>query len=185
MRKSPWILSLVLLVTLGALGCQGTADDKDTGGVTLSIVDFDGLPVVVSASEALANAGLVQVEQMVVENVVLSPGATTSSLMNVEIQSYEVTYTRADTGRRTPPTLIEYVFGIAPVAGRFTLDNGPVMRLDQFNTVPLRDLIDFGYDRETGSQVIRLTVGIRFFGKTLSGKAVDSAPAYFTLDVVP
>ena len=185
MRKSPWISSLVLLVVLGALGCQGTADDADTGGVKLSIVDFDGLPTMVSARSAVANGGLVQVEQIVVENVVLAPGSNTSSLQNVEIQSYEVTYTRADTGRRTPPTLIEYVFGVAPVAGRFTLDNGPVMRLDQLNTVPLRDLIDYGYDRETGSQVIRLTVGIRFFGKTLSGKAVDSAPAYFTLDVVP
>ena len=67
MRKSPWILSLVLLVVLGALGCQGSADDADTGGVKLSIVDFDGLPTLVSASSAVANGGLVQVEQMVVE----------------------------------------------------------------------------------------------------------------------
>ena len=153
--------------------------------VNTSIVDFDGLPVVISASEAVANAGLVQVEQIVVENVVLSPGATTSSLMNVEIQSYEVVYTREDTGTRVPPKLVQAIFGVVPVNSTSTLNNYPVMRTDQFNNVPIKDFLDFGYDRETGSTVIRLKFGIRFFGRTLSGKKVDSAPAYFTIDVVP
>jgi len=43
------------------------------------------------------------------------------------------------------------------------------MRTDQFNNVPIEDLLDYGYDRETGSTVIRLKFAIRFFGRTLSG----------------
>lgn len=186
MRKSTSILSLVLLVSLGLLGCQQRTDRVDSGGVLLSISDFDGLPVVVDASSTVAtNSGLVQILQITVQNVVKNGAADTSALMNVEIQSYEVTFTRADKGTRVPPPLVEYIFGTVPVNGNYILDNGPVMRLDQFNTVPLRDLLDYGYDRETSSQVVRLTVGIRFFGRTLSGKAVESAPAYFTIDVVP
>ena len=105
--------------------------------------------------------------------------------MNVEIQSYEVTYTRADTGTRVPPKLVNYIFGIAPVNGTFELDNGPFMRAEQFNTVPILDLKNLGIDSETGSRQIRLNVGLRFFGRTLSGDRVESTTAFFTLEVTP
>ncbi len=74
---------------------------------------------------------------------------------------------------------------MVPAGGTSQLDNYPVMRTDQFSNVPIEDLIDYGYDRETGSTVIRLRLAIRFFGRTLSGKPVDSAPAYFSVEVVP
>lgn len=169
-------------LALVAWGCQSRTDETDGGGVLLSISDFDGLPIVVSAS---GSGELVQIGQITVTNVAKDPNGSTSDLMNVEIDSYEVTFTRADRGTRTPPRLVNYIFGVAPVNGTYVLENGPCMRADQFRNVPIKDLVDFGIDTETGSDVIRLTVGIRFFGRTLSGKAVDSAPAYFTLDVVP
>jgi len=167
-------------VALAFLGCESRTDKTDGGGVLLSISDFDGLPINVSASSSLA-----QIESITVQSVVKDPFGSTSDLMNVELQSYEVVFTRADTGTRNPPKLVEAIFGVVPVGGTFELENGPFMRIDQFNTVPIRDLVDFGYDTQTGSAVIRLTVAIRFFGRTLSGDAVDSAPAYFTIDVVP
>ena len=128
---------------------------------------------------------LAQITQITVANVVKDPTGTTSTLMNVEMQSYEVTYERLDGGTSVPPKLVEYIFGIAPVNGNYVLDNGPFMRAEQFNTNPLLNLGNTGVDGETGSRSIRLRVGIRFFGHTLSGDAVDSATAYFTLDVVP
>lgn len=169
-----------LVLTLGA--CSGDVHKSDTGGVRLSITDFDGLPVSISAS---GNDPLVQIGQLTVANVATNPSGTTSDLMNVEIQSYEVTFTRADTGTRRPPSLVNYIFGIAPVNGNFVLDNGPIMRADQFNTQPILDLKNNGVDSETGSQVIRLNVGLRFFGHTLAGKAVESSTAFFTLEVTP
>ena len=105
--------------------------------------------------------------------------------MNVEIQSYEVTFTRGDTGTRLPPKLINYVFGIAPVNGTYVLLDGPFMRAEQFNTQPILDLKNLGIDSETGSRQVRLNVGLRFFGHTLAGKAVQSNTAFFTLEVTP
>ncbi len=169
-------------LALASWGCESRTDKTDGGGVLLSISDFDGLPISVSAS---GSGDLAQIGQVTLQNIAKDPNGVTSSLMNVEIESYEVTYTRADRGTRIPPKLVNYIFGVAPVNGTYTLDNGPFMRADQFRTVPIKDLVDFGIDTETGSDVIRLTVGIRFFGRTLSGDPVDSAPAYFTLDVVP
>jgi len=175
------------LLTLGSLvlalgGCSGDLGRTDSGGVTLSITDFDGLPISVSAS---ASGDLAQIGSLTVTNVTTDPSGTTSDLMNVEIQSYEVTFTRADTGTRRPPSLVNYIFGIAPANGAFTLLDGPFMRAEQFNTQPIQDLKDFGIDTETGSRAIRLTVGLRFFGHTLSGKAVESTTAQFTLEVTP
>lgn len=174
-------------VALAFLGCQARTDKVDGGGVLLSISDFDGLPINVSASLACDSLGqcLVQVGQITLQNVPKDPFGATSDLMNVEIQSYEVVFTREDSGTRTPPRFVQSIFGVVPVGGNSTLDNYPVMRTDQFNNVPLRDLLDFGVDQETGSTVIRLRLALRFFGRTLSGKPVDSAPAYWSLEVTP
>lgn len=170
------------VLALALAGCEARTDQTDGGGVLLSITDFNELPINVSVN---ASNELAQIGQITVQNVAKDPSGTTSTLMNVEIQSYEVTYERLDSGTRVPPKLVEYVFGIAPVNGTFTLDNGPFMRAEQFTRDPLFTLGETGIDSETGSRSIRLRVGIRFFGHTLSGKAVDSATGYFTLDVVP
>ncbi len=169
-------------VALVFAGCEARTDKTDGGGVLLSLSDFDGLPVVVSASGSCCN---VAIEEMTLQNIAKNPNGDISDLMNVEIQSYEVIYAREDTGTRVPPPLVQSIFGVVPVGGTSTLENYPVMRTDQFNNVPIKDFLDYGYDRETGSTVIRLRLGIRFFGRTLSGDSVESAPAYFSVEVVP
>lgn len=181
MKRAIHALGLIFLVSFLA-GCEARTDRTDAGGVILSLTDFDGLPIVVSASQ---DCCLVGVEQMTLANVAKRPGGATSELMNVEVQSYEVVYTREDTGTRTPPKLIQSIFGVVPVNGTSELRNYPVMRVDQFNNLPIKDLLDFGRDRETNSTVIRLRLTLRFFGRTLSGDPVISAPASFSIEVIP
>ena len=167
---------------LALVGCESSTDKVDAGGVILSVTDFDGLPIIVSAS---GNCCLVAIETVTVESVSKNPTGPTGPLMNVEMQSYEVTYTREDTGTRVPPRLVQSIFGTVPIGGSTTLENYPVMREDQFNNQPFRDLRDFGVDTETGSTVVRMRVSIRYFGRTLSGDAVESAPASFSIEVTP
>ena len=170
-----------LVLALGACS-SGDLSKTDSGGVTLSVTDFDGLPISLSAS---GSGDLAQIGSLTVNNVAVDPTGNTSNLMNVEIQSYEVTFTRADNGTRVPPKLVNYVFGIAPVGGNFVLTDGPFMRAEQFNTQPILDLKNFGVESETGSRLIRLNVGLRFFGHTLAGNSVQSNTAFFTLEVTP
>jgi len=172
------------ITALALLACEARTDKQDGGGILLSISDFDGLPTAISASGSAA-IGQVSVSSITVNSVVKNTSQPTSTLMSVEIESYDVTFERDDTGTRVPPRLKNYVFGSVPAGGNFVLTNGPIMRVDQFNNQPLRDMIELGKDPETNSQVIRLRVGIQFFGKTLSGDGVESAPAYFTLEVFP
>lgn len=173
---------IILAVALGA--CESRTDRTDGGGVLLSVTDFDGLPLRVLVNQAGA---IVQVDEFVIENVAKDPNGVVSSLMNVELGSYEVTYTRADTGTRVPPPYVKGLFGVVPVNGTATFENLDVMGVDQFLNEPLSDL-DFtngGFDKETGSRVVKLNISVRFFGRTLSGDAVQTAPSRFTVEFIP
>ena len=171
-----------LMLAAGVLfACERRTEEIDAGGVLLTISDMDGWPIVVSAS----GTQIVQMESISVDNIAKNPDLPTSRLMDVEIHSYQVRYRREDTGTRQLPVLVEQLAGHAPVNGTFTLENGVVMRPDQFNYPPLTDLREFGRDLETNSEVVRIQVSIQFFGKTLSGDEVASAPGYFSMDLVP
>jgi hypothetical protein len=81
--------------------------------------------------------------------------------------------------------MVQTIFSVVPVNGSISLDNVPFMLTDQVLNPPLSDLRNFGVDRETNSQVVVLDVSMRFFGRTLSGDDIVSAPATFTIEVRP
>jgi hypothetical protein len=177
-------LFLVGLLAVGLLGCESRTDRTDSGGIILSISDFDGLPIAVAVN---SNAGFVQVEEIQVSSIIKDPNLVGSALMNVEIASFEVTFSRADTGTRLPPKFVRGLFGVVPAGGVFTVENLPVMAPEQFDVPPLSDLFyqNGGFDKETGDTRIILNCHLRFFGRTLSGDAVISEPGNFTLTIVP
>lgn len=183
MHKNALTIALAVLLVAALGGCRERTDKVDGGGVLLSVSDFDGLPVRVPVN----GTGLVQIEQLTIQNVVKTPGQPTSPLMNVELESYEVTFTRADNGFRLPPPFVRHIFGVAPVGGTIVYDNLPLMSIEQLGNPPLSDLRfeNGGFDKETGSSLIILNVRMRFFGRTLSGKAVESEPFRFTLEFLP
>jgi hypothetical protein len=168
---------LALIVALA--GCRERTDRRE-GTVLLSISDFDGLPLVISASSTI-----VQVGEISLQNIPKDPTGTTSDLMSIELRSYEIRFVRRDTGTRVPPPLVQGVFGLVPAGGTTTLNNLPVMMADQLLNSPLRDLARTGVDAETGSAVILLDAYMRFFGRTLSGDDITSDPARFTLEIRP
>ncbi len=185
MRSRYRALLAIALVGLIVTACSSSRTDKaDTGGVLLSISDFDGLPVQVSVTLA-TGVGLISVEQLTVQNLPLDPNGLTSDLMNVEIQSYEVIYTRGDTGTRIPTPLVRGLFGVAPIGGTFDVENLPMMSLEQLLEEPLSDLAALGLDPETGGNTILLNFSLRFFGRTLGGDNVSTAPAQFTIEFIP
>jgi len=182
MKRKGTILILAVLCT-ALLSCEARTDRAGSGGVLLSITDFNGLPVTVSVNTAVdQNGGLVQLDQITLTLIAKDPNGTTSALMNVQIESYEVVFSRADTGTRVPPKLVRGVFGAASPGGTVQFTNLPIMTSNQLQHQPLRDLLVRGFDTETGSEVIVLNCAIRFFGRTLSGDPVETAPAQFTID---
>jgi hypothetical protein len=180
-------IALVLAFLLLSAGCSDSRLDRtDGGGVLLSVSDFDGLPTVVSVSDARAD-GAVVLDQITIQSIPRDIDGDTSDLMNVEMQSYEVTFSRADGGTRLPPPMVRNIFGVTPVGGSQTYDNLPLLLSDQITTVPLSDLFleNGGFDKETDRTSIILNLRLRFFGRSIGGEAVDTAPVSFTIEFVP
>ncbi len=179
MKKQGAILILILLVSVVA-GCRSRTD-RSEGTVLLSVTDFSGLPVSIS----LGTGGPFQIDRVTLRNVAKDPTGTTGDLQTIELQSYEIRYRRRDTGTRVPPPAVQSIFGTVTVNGTKDVLNVPILFSDQVLSQPLKDLRDFGIDRETGTAVIVLDVSMTFFGRTLSGDDIASAPANFTIEVRP
>jgi len=173
---------IVASVLLAVAGCRGRTDRTDSGGVLLS-ASFNGAPTqfVTSATPSV----LPTVPQTTIQNIVADPTPTaTSMLENVELRSYQIVYTRADSGTRVPPPLVEPLSGTVPVNGSLTILGLNLMSNAQFGVPPISDIDQFGIDRETGSIVVELNLSVTFFGRTLSGREIASAPTGFRLEVI-
>lgn len=179
MKKNALLPLLLIVLALAFAGCRSRTDRAE-GTVVLSVSDFDGLPVSVSVSGGPTSMG-----EITLRNVSRDPSGTTGPLQDIEMRSYEVRYTRLDTGTRQPPGLVESLFGNVPVNGNAVFNNLPFLRQNQLLSPPLSDLANFGTDQQTGSRLIPMRVTLRFFGRTLSGDDIVSDPASFDIEVVP
>ena len=178
MKRTVSLLSLAVLVL--ALGSCRSRTDRSEGSVLLSVTDFDGLPLSVSTT-----AGPTSIGEITLQNFAKDPNGTVSDLQSIELRSYEVRFSRRDTGTRVPPPMVKSIFSLVPVNGTATITNLPFLTADQLFNPPLSDLATAGADKETGSQVIVLNVTMRFFGRTIAGDDIASDPASFTVEVVP
>ncbi len=171
---------LLALLMVGMLACQSRTDRTDTGGVLLTVSDFNGLPIAFSVN----SGSFVQVDSLTIQSIVLNPDAPTSSIMDVELKSYQVTYRRLDNGSRTPRPLVEGFFGNVPQNGTDVINNLVLLGPEQILNTPLSDLllVNGGLDSETHSPVIKLELELTFFGKTLSGRDISTAPVRFAID---
>ena len=174
--------ALLAVLMVGLLSCEARTDRTDTGGVLLTVSDYElgNITIPVSVNGSL----FVQAESLTIQNIVLDSGSATSALMDVELKSYQVRYRRVDSGTRTPRPLVDGIFGNVPQGGTDTINNLTLMGPDQLRNTPLSDLlaINGGFDKETGSPIIKLELEITFFGRTLSGDDVSTNPVRFALD---
>ena len=173
---------LLLALSVGLLWGCNDIEETDTGGVFLK-VDFVSVPGQVGVNDVTE----VTIPTIDITSVVPNQLAGTSELMDVLIDVYEVTFTRADTGTRVPPAFIYRRAGTVPVGGNLALNNFPVMGQEQLQAAPLSDLLfeNGGVDRETGSSLIRIDVTFQVFGKTIAGDDVASEPRTETMEFIP
>ena len=176
------LLAVALAAAAGG-GCRSRTD-RSSGPVVLTFGQIGPVPVVVSVSSSLS-AGDVNIPTFTLLSVVKDPTGVTSNLEDVELNTYQVTYRRRDSGTRVPPSLVAAFSGDVPVGSSDAISNLPILRSPQLLNPPLSDLVNFGHDTETGTAVIILDVQIQFFGNTLSGDAVASPVASYTIEFTP
>lgn len=173
--KKAMRIALSALLALALLSCEERTDRIDSGGVLLS-VDWasESLPFRVSVN----STDNLRIPTIEITSIPANPDGVTSRLMDVELETLEVVFQRGDAGTRVPPPYVVAVLGTVPIGGSLDLNNWDVMSFEQFRTPPLSDLLfeNGGIDKETGSDIIRLNLITRVFGRTRSGKAVSSVP---------
>jgi hypothetical protein len=180
MKTQRIFLFLLIALTLAATSCRSRTD-RSEGSVILSVSHFNGLPASVSATN-----GPFSIDQVTLSNFFKDPAINSAAghqLEGIELRNYEITYRRRDSGTRTPPPSVQGIFGLVAPASTLVVDNLPFMTSDQTGNQPLKDLINFGRDTETGTAVITLDVTLRFFGRTLSGDDIASEASTFTIEV--
>ena len=190
MKRNLWSIAAVTLLVAALAACSAnTPHGVEQSGVILSITDFDGLPVQVSVNAIVATGGVLSIESLTLQNIVADPTGTSSALMNVEIERYEVGFTRADEGTRTPQPTVRAIFGTVPVNGTLQYDNLPIMTAEEFTNPPLSDLLfeNGAEDQETGSQAILLNLELKFYGRVLANNTLveTATPARFTIQFIP
>ncbi|MEM7583917.1 MAG: hypothetical protein AAF560_11090 [Acidobacteriota bacterium] len=171
----------LLIAALLLLGCEERTEETDSGGVLIE-VEFTSTVLRVGVEENET----VTIPTINVTSIVADPTANTSSLMDVQLRTLEVTFSRADAGTRVPPPFVFNVIGTVPVGGSLTLNNFPIMSNEQTRVPPLSDLLiaNGGFDRETGNTTVRLNVNFRAFGTTLGGTSVSSVTRTQTIEFV-
>ncbi len=186
-------LLLLIFIALVLTGCESRTDQVDSGGIILSVSDFDGLPILVSVNALLgtsdggdggSSATPAVINSLTIQSVIRDPTGSSSDLMNVELQSYEVVYSRIDAGNRTPPPYRRGIFGVVPAGGTINFNGLPVLGSEQLTNDPISDLVieNGGIDTETGASIITVNARITFFGKTLSDDLVQTEPINFSIE---
>lgn len=173
---------LLIAALLLALGCVERTEETDTGGVLLE-VEFTSTVLLVGVEEN----PVLNIPTITINSVIADPTGGSSSLMDVQLRTLEVTFSRADSGTRVPPPYFANIIGTVPAGGTLTLSNFPIMSLEQTRVPPLSDLLiaNGGFDRETGQTFIRLDITFRAFGTTLAGTSVATQPRTQTTEFVP
>ena len=175
-------LSLLVLATLGCSENEA-ADQAGDSGVLLD-VDWASTGGSIPFRVSVNDSDNLRIGTITISSLVAEPGGNTSTLMDVELESMEVRFTRGDSGTRVPPPYVVNVLGTVPVNGTLTLQNWDVMSFEQLRTPPLSDLLfeNGGFDKETGSTIIRLNLITRVYGTTRGGAEVASKPRIQTIE---
>ena len=176
------LAAMLLAILSVTFGCAESVEETDTGGVFLQ-VEFDDSIFRVGVNDT----NLVSLETVTIDSIVKRQGGPTSSIMDVRLETVQITYTRTDTGTRVPPPFVYRLTGTIPVGGTLTFNNLPIMTVEQIQNPPLSDLLfeNGAVDRETGAQIIKLNVTLQVFGETFGGTSISSTPVTQTLEFVP
>jgi len=102
----------------------------------------------------------------------------------VELEGIEFTYTRVDRGTRIPSPFFFNLLGTVGAGGTLSYNGMPILSIEQVSNPPISDLLfeNGGFDKETGDTVITMNVWVRAYGRTLSGREVQSVPRPHTIE---
>lgn len=173
------------LLTLGALagllvlsaGCGGSSSLDNTEAVVFLTVEVKEHNPEVNVCTANSGADLTIVK-MEIESKPKSPGTNLSSNQDVNLRTWEITPSRIDGGTTVSPSWQTNVGVFVEAGGLTLLENYRVYPVEFLDDPPFNYLFpeNGGVDPETGNAIIRESLRLVIYGRTVSGKTVATEP---------
>lgn len=175
------------LLTLGALagmmivtmaGCGGNSALDNTEAVVFLTVDVTEFNPEVNVCLV---TGDLTVTQMSITSTPKDPRTPLTSNQDVNLTTWEVSPYRTDGGTVTSPAWSNDQSVYVPAGSSADLANYRIYPAEYLDDPPFNYLFpeNGGVDPETGQAVVRESMTVILYGRTVSGKAVSTEPAVF------
>ena len=172
MKRIPLVcIVAALAIVVGSCGGNSTLDNSESAVVlTIEIEEYN--PEI-----NICASGDVAISKMTVQSNPKNPDAVLSSNQDVNITRWVVTPYRTDGGTVASPEWITDQGVFVPAEGDTDLENWRVYPQEYFQEEPLSYLVGSpGVDPETNQVLIRQSLRLQMFGRTVSGKNVSTEP---------
>ena len=175
MKRFPQLCTLAALALLLA-SCGGSSTLDDTESAVVLTVEIEEYNPEVDVCNTFG-ADLT-ISKMIVTSSPKAPGTELGNANDVNITRWVITPERTDGGTVASPEWITDQGVFVPADGDVELDNWRIYPVESLVVPPLLYLFpeSGGVDPETGSPIIRQSLWLVMYGRTVSGKAVNTEP---------
>ena len=187
MRQLTSAALLILVATFGLAGCSGDAGTVDSGGVSLVISNFNGLPSLVGMEQAAAAGPGERSTRSRSSSIIQNPALGQTDLQTIraaQLRGRLHPGRQRDAGADAPGRRLDQHRARRAAPPRSTICRS----CGASSSSTRRSRISCSSTAEPttrpGLDIIKLNLRIRFFGRTLSGREVVSLPQTFA-DRVP
>ncbi len=166
---------LVALLVVTTVGCSGESALDNTEAVVFLTVDVSAFNPEVNVC---VETGDLTVEQMDITSTPKNPTDTLTANQDVNLTRWEISPYRTDGGTVTSPAWANDQSVYVPAGGTADLENYRVYPAEYLDDPPFNYLFpeNGGVDPETGQAVVRESMTLILYGRTVSGKAVATEP---------
>jgi hypothetical protein len=124
------------------------------------------------------NIGTVNIRNLLIQNTSPSENLpTNSTLDDVRITGYRISYRRTDGGTSVPASFTRAISLLVPLGGTGDLGTFLAFQTDALTQAPFAALLpqNGGRDPQTGRSVVQMSVTLEVFGETIAGERVTGS----------
>lgn len=172
MRKIGFKTLLAFIATIAMFGMVACSEiNEEDAPVELIATIVDQVQVVDLLSPP-ASLGTIELR-----NIVKRDDVSSDRFLDVQLQSYRVSYVRTDGGKTVPQGFVRSTSGLIPADGAATeLNSFLAFEVGAVSQAPFAALLpqNGGIDPETGLRSVTMDIIIDIYGETLSGENVSA-----------
>jgi hypothetical protein len=179
MTKKLASMALAALTAAALLSCKES--NRQSAPVKLILATTQTLQRIDLKPGALncdQNIGTVSIQNLLIQNTNPNENLpTNSTLDDVRITSYRISYRRTDGGTSVPASFTRSISLVVPLGTSGNLGTFLAFQTDALSQAPFAALLpqNGGRDPQTGRSVVQMDITLEVFGETLAGERVSGS----------